>query len=124
MEPTMQTETSLPAPEESAAPPAPPEPSPVTFTQVIETNDGYILIGEFRPEVQPGIWVQVTGVPIIHDAGGKNLPYTHPLDIPPPEVNEGSGGFGFAVQFRSAGLAYPLTLSFYGENLSQAEPRA
>ena len=124
MEPTMETETSLPAPEETAASPASPEPSPVTFTQVIETNDGYILIGEFRPEVQPGIWVQVTGVPIIHDAGGKNVPYTHPLDIQPPDVNDGSGGFGFAFQFRSAGLAYPLTLTFYGVNVSQADPEA
>jgi len=124
VQPSVETAAPEAAPEEGAATQASPEPSPVTFTQVIETNDGYILIGEFRPEVQPGIWVQVTGVPIIHDADGKNVPYTHPLDIQPPDVNDGSGGFGFAFEFRSAGLAYPLTLTFYGVNVSPADPEA
>jgi hypothetical protein len=96
----------------------------VTLTQVIETGDGYILIGEFRPDVQPGIWAQVTGVPLIHDANGKKVPYTFPLDIQPPDVNDGSGGYGFAFEFRSAGLAYPLTLTFYGVNVSPADPEA
>jgi len=123
-EPTEETAAPAAAPEESAAPQASLGRSPVTLTQVIETGDGYILIGEFRPDIRPGTWAQVTGVPLIHDAGGKNVPYAFPLDIQPPDVNDGSGGFGFAFEFRSAGLAYPLTVTFSGVNISQADPNA
>jgi hypothetical protein len=123
-EPSSETAETPAAAEETGVITAVPEPSPATFTQVIETDDGYILIGEFRPEVQPGTWVQVTGVPLIHDANGKNVPYSFPLDIQRPEVNDGSGGFGFAFEFRSAGLAYPLNLSFSGVIVSPADPEA
>jgi hypothetical protein len=123
-EPTVETAAPAAVPEESAAPQASPGSSPVTLAQVIETGDGYILIGEFRPDVEPGIWAQVTGVPLIHDANGEKVPYTFPLDIQPPDVNDGSGGYGFAFEFRSAGLAYPLTLTFYGVNVSPADPEA
>ena len=123
IEPSPQTTASAAA-EGSAAPQPSSVRSPVSLTQVIETADGYILIGEFRPEVQSGTFAQVTGVPLIHDANGGKVPYTFPLDIQPPDVYDGSGGFGFAFEFRSAGLAYPLTLTFYGVNVSPADPEA
>ena len=122
--PGAETAAPAAAPEATAATQPSSGRSPVTLTQVIETSDGYILIGEFHPEVEPGRWAQVTGVPLIHDADGEKVPYSFPLDIQPPDVNDGSGGFGFAFQFRSAGLAYPLTLTFYGVNVSPADPEA
>jgi len=132
--PVVELSPSIETSVESAAPSAAPEeiPSsqvspgrqPVTLTQVIPTADGYILMGEFRPEVEPGTWAQVTGVPLIHDANDNNVPYAHPLDIQPPDVNDGSGGFGFAFEFRAANLAYPLNLTFSGVIVSPADPEA
>jgi hypothetical protein len=123
--PSLETPmVTLAAPEETATTQATPEDTEVTFDRVIETGDGYILIGEFRPEVQPGTWAQVTGVPLIRDANGKKVPHGMPLDIQPPDVNDGSGGFGFVFQFQAAGLAYPLTVTFSGVNISQADPNA
>lgn len=80
----------------------------VTVSQVIETADGYILVGQFQPQGKPGTWAQTMPMPLLTDAGGKTVAYTIPNDI----QTEGVGGW--AVQFKAAGLSYPLTISFPG----------
>ncbi|MCX6026865.1 MAG: hypothetical protein NTY23_11510, partial [Chloroflexi bacterium] len=84
----------------------------------------YILLGRLTPQVATGEWAQVTGMPLMHDATGARVAYTIPNDIQPPEVNDGLGGYGFAFQFKAAGLTYPLRLSFPGIVVGPADPAA
>jgi WD40 repeat protein len=95
-----------------------PASSAVTVSEEIETSDGYILIGQFQPQNQPGESVQVTGAEEIRDANGKKVSYNYPLDV----GNE--VGTGWAAQFKAAGLVYPLTISFSGVVLLPADPGA
>ena len=97
----------------------------ISIDQVIETQDGYVLIGTFRPQISNGGWAQVSGVPQIRDGAGSKVEYTIPQDV--QHVNTGdlnNGGFQFAYQVKAAGLAFPLTISFPGEIYSPAEPAA
>jgi hypothetical protein len=98
--------------------------APVIFDQVIETADGYILLGQFQPSVGQGEWAQMTGMPLMHDATGARVSYTIPNDLQPPEVNDGLGGYGFAFQFKAAGLTYPLGITFPGVVIGPADPAA
>jgi DNA-binding beta-propeller fold protein YncE len=98
--------------------------APVMFDQVIETADGYILLGRFQPSVGQSEWAQVTGMPLMHDATGARVSYTIPNDIQPPEVNDGLGGYGFAFQFKAASLTYPLSITFPGVVIGPADPAA
>ena len=93
--------------------------SSVTVSKVIETVDGYILIGQLLPQSQPGEWTQLTGVPEIWDASGKQVAYTFPQD-----VYQETEGTGWAVQFKAAGLVYPLTITFSSVEIRQADPNA
>jgi len=116
-----------PSPEVTAEMPTTPGASlasPVTFDQVIETAEGYILLGRLMPQVAPGEWAAVTGMPQMRDASGAKVAYTLPSDIQPPEVNDGTGGYGFVFQFKAPGLAYPLSLSFPGVVIGPADPAA
>ena len=100
--------------------------SSVTVNKVIETSDGYILIGQFQPYSKPGESFQQTGAFEIRDASGKNVFYTNPLDVN-DEINlesAGMPGVGWAAQFKAAGLVYPLTISFSGVNIYLADPVA
>jgi hypothetical protein len=101
-----------------------PAEAPIVFDQVIETGDGYILLGRFMPRVAPGEWAQVTGMPQIHDAAGTRVSYSMASDVQEAQVNDGLGGFGFAYQFKAAGLVYPLTISFPGVVVGPADPQA
>jgi len=105
-------------PENGVATPTAPERAAVTVDKVIETGDGYILVGQLQPQSQAGEWPQFTGAPKIQDASGKSVPYTIPQDVNPDGVN------GWAVQFQAAGLAYPLTITFSGVDIRQADPGA
>ena len=91
--------------------------SSVTVSKVIETSDGYILIGDFQPQSKPGESIQQTGAQEIRDASGKKVAYIYPQDVNP-------AGTGWAVQFKAAGLVYPLTISFSGVVLRPADPSA
>jgi hypothetical protein len=92
----------------------------VTVSKVIETSDGYILIGQFQPQSKPGESLQVTSAEEIRDASGKRVSYAYPQD-----VNEfTAAGNDWAVQFKAAGLVYPLTISFSGVVLLPADPSA
>ncbi len=104
--------------------PAAPEDSPVTVLKEIETSDGYILIGQFQPQSQPGEWPQMTGAPEIRDASGKIVSYTYPRDVSLDTVDPSLDGSGWAMQFKAAGLGYPLTITFSGVNIRPADPEA
>jgi hypothetical protein len=115
-----------PSPEptrEAPGTPTIPQDTNVSFDRVIETSNGYILIGRFQPSAPPGEWVQVTDVQI-RDARDMRVAYTSPHAIQPPDVEGGSGGFGFVFEFNAADLAYPLTVTFSGVTISQADPNA
>jgi hypothetical protein len=121
---------STPAAQATLTSPPPPaypgtQDNSVTVQKVVETNDGYILVGKFDPQVRQGDYVQVTGMAQIHDASGKTVAYTQPQDIQTDAgLISSSGGFGWAMQFKAAGLAYPLTVTFPGTIITQAEPGA
>ena len=107
------TGTSTAAPEAS-----------VTVDQVIETSDGYILVGELHPQGQNGARIGVNDGPQITDANGKKVSYSIAEDIVTPNIVDGSGGFGWAYQIKAAGLTFPLTIAFSGVNISEADPQA
>jgi hypothetical protein len=97
----------------------------VSVRQVIQTETGYILIGEVRSELPQGSWLQETGMPTLQDANGKRVAYTLPNDVQPAvDDNLGPGGFPWVFQIQGAGVAFPLTLHFTGVVISQADPQA
>ncbi len=122
--PVIELSPSPEAPAETPATPGVSLATPVTFDQVIETADGYILLGRFQPTVEQGEWAQVTGMPLMHDATGVRVAYSIPYDIQPPEVNDGLGGYGFAFQFEAAELIFPLSVTFPGVVIGPADPAA
>jgi WD40 repeat protein len=85
----------------------------VVFEQVIKTENGYILIGGFLPQVSHGVWVQITDTPSIIDANGAKILYRQVSDIELPSYNSPSS-FGFAYQVDSTEIVFPLTISFSG----------
>jgi hypothetical protein len=124
--PGLQPATTEPSPPAKETVPLsnPPLVNPVSIRQVIETKDGYILIGAFTPPAAPDSWFQQTGGVEITDATGKKIGYDYPNDITlPVSGNEEQGG-GWAVQFRNRGVTYPITIRFAGETLSRPDPNA
>ena len=67
----------------------------VTVDQVIETSDGYILVGELHPQVQNDARIGVNDGPQITDANGKKISYSIAEDIATPNIVDGSGGVGW-----------------------------
>lgn len=116
-----------PSPDSTEGPmetPTVPRDATVSFDRVVETDDGYILIGRFQPSAPSGERVQVTDIQLL-DASGKTIPYTTPYDIQPPDVEAPlSGEFGFVFEFDGAGLSYPMSVEFTGVTISQADPDA
>jgi hypothetical protein len=96
----------------------------VTVTRVVETKDGYILIGQFQPHLQPGKEFQQTGEMKIWDARGYKVPYSFPQDIQFDAGNLDQGVYGWSVQFKAAGLVYPLTITVPGVQILPADPAA
>jgi hypothetical protein len=95
----------------------------ITVNTEIETSDGYILIGQFLPQTAIGESFQQTGMMKFSDATGKNVPYTLPQDVN-ENVNQSSAGVpgaGWDVQFKAAGLVYPLKISIPGYYLQQED---
>ncbi|MDK2980498.1 MAG: hypothetical protein PWQ55_845 [Chloroflexota bacterium] len=87
----------------------------VKVSKVIETEDGYILIGQFQPNTQIGGWVQTSALELT-DAAGTNVSFTYPQDVN-EAVNQQQPLAGWAIQFKAAGLVYPLTIRFNGVEL-------
>lgn len=97
----------------------------VSVEKVIETEDGYILIGSVKPQVPAGSWIQITGPATIRDASGKKVSYSFPNNVQPLDNSSlNQGGFPFALQIKGAGVSFPLSISFSGVVISQVDPQA
>ena len=97
----------------------------VTVDKVIETTDGYILLGFVNPQLPVGNWLQVTGVPLIRDADGKKVGYSIPYDIQPLEnENINQGGFAWVFKINGSEVKFPVTISFNGVVVSQMDNHA
>lgn len=97
----------------------------VSVDKIIETEDGYILLGAVRPHLPEGSWLQITGAALLRDADGKQVNYSIPSDVPPlDDPNIGQGGFAWVMQIKGAGVKFPLTISFSGVVISQVDPQA
>jgi hypothetical protein len=51
--------------------PTPAQAVEVSVEKVIETSDGYILVGAVRPKLSPGNSLRISGVPLLRDAQGQ-----------------------------------------------------
>ncbi len=97
----------------------------VSVDKIIETQDGYILLGAVRPNIPEGSWLQVTGAAFIRDADGKRVSYSFPTDVQPLDDSSlVQGGFAWVMQIKTAGVKFPLTISFPGVVVSQVDPQA
>jgi len=92
----------------------------VKVVQVIETEEGYILLGEFTPPERSDGFVQTTGMPVFTDAGGRNVPIRYPEDI----NSLLTGGDSWAYEFNAIGVQFPITITFNGVVISQPDPDA
>ena len=126
--PSVQPASTLPveAPIGETNPPADAQDVLATIEKVIDTEDGYILIGALRPrDAVTMAGVQVTGVPLLRDAAGKKVAYTHPQDINPAQLLDLTfKDQGFAIRFEAAGVTFPLALEFQGVVLNIKDSQA
>ena len=114
IEPTMDTRAPVAIPEVS-----------IRVEKVIETGDGYILIGVIHPQLPGGARPQVTGVMVIRDASGKKVAYTFPQNINEYDLLDlKDGELPFSLQVKAAGVAFPLTITIPGVVVSPADPQA
>lgn len=95
----------------------------ITIINEIETSDGYILVGKFPFQGSPGEQVH-NGVAEIRDTNGKKVTFTMPQDVDPKALGLDPNGPYWFMQFKAAGLAYPLTITYSGAVIQQADPSA
>jgi WD40-like Beta Propeller Repeat len=91
----------------------------VTVSQIIQTDDGYILIGAFDPHEPDGSWAQAWTLDI-RDATGKDVPYTTPDGVISGGLEDGQ----WAAQIKAARLTFPLTLEVSGIVITRVAPQA
>ena len=97
----------------------------VTVDKIIETEDGYILLGFIQPHIPAGSWLQITGAATIRDADDKKVSYSFPNDIQPLDDSSfAQGGISWVMQIKGAGVKFPLTIGFSGVVISQVDPLA
>lgn len=85
----------------------------VQVKKVIETADGYILLGAVHSSLPEEKWLEITGVPVITDAQGKKVSYSYPNDIQLwDDSTSESGNIPWALQFKAGNIAFPITLEF------------
>ena len=105
----------------SGQPTALPADNSVTVTQVIETDRGYILVGEFKPHAKEDEWIQQIGSPVFTDANGKNVALKMNLDA----MNTlQTGPDSWVYEIDAVGVEFPLTITFNGVAISQPDPSA
>ena len=96
--------------------PASEEDTAFEFNEVIETDDGYILIGWFRPHLAEGEKIQVNSVQYL-DANGKNInsiDYPEDIDLSFSGMPFGVDDSQWAIQFKASDVAFPLTVRYTG----------
>ena len=84
----------------------------LSITKVIDTGDGYILIGEFAPPApsQVGDWSSLTGIIKLTDAKGQEIAYDIPQDAELPAPNAPHSE-SWAIKF-GKGFASPLRIAY------------
>ncbi len=90
----------------------------VSVTRVIETETGYILVGEFKPVKQEGEFIQTVGMPVITDANGINVPLKMNLDAM-NSIDAGPDGWVFEID--ASGVSFPIAITFNGVSISQPD---
>jgi hypothetical protein len=106
--PVIDVSTSAIPPEATA------EPAPAHLEKALQIGDQYILMGKWDAQVPKG-FIELA-FPELTDANGQQIVTTMP-NIP------GLPAYDWSVQFKGAGIAYPVTLSFTGRIFS-AVPNA
>lgn len=97
----------------------------VVVEKVIETGDGYILLGAIRLHLGEDQSIAVTGAAIIHDANGSKVAYTFPQDINEYQILDlDKGDQPFSIQIKATGVAFPLTIEVPGKIITPADPDA
>jgi hypothetical protein len=94
----------------------------LTVIKEIETQDGYILVGQFSPPIRPGD--TTNGEVELQDAGGKKVAHTTPPDVGPNALGLDPNGSYWFGQIKAAGLAYPLTIRYAGDPILPADTQA
>jgi hypothetical protein len=86
--------------------------NPLSITNVIDTGDEYILIGEFTPPApdQEGNWSALAGLIKLTDADGQEIAYELPQDIELPAPNAPHAET-WTIQF-ARGFAPPLHIAY------------
>jgi hypothetical protein len=108
-----------------AASSAAPASAAVTVEQVIETADGFILLGRVIPQIPAGSWLQITGGAVIRDAKGQSIAYTIPLDAHlEPTDGLTQGGGDWALQFKTKDVHFPVSIAFTGVVLTATPDEA
>ncbi|MCC6189075.1 MAG: PD40 domain-containing protein [Anaerolineales bacterium] len=97
----------------------------VSIDKVIETADGYILIGAIRLQAAGAGQAQVTGALVLRDANRQTVPYTFPPDLNEYDLLDlEPGDVPFSLQVAGAGLAFPLTFEIPGIVITPGDPQA
>lgn len=98
------------------------EVAPFEFNEVINTEDGYILIGWFRPHLTEGEKIQVNSVQYL-DANGKTIKVDYPqdIDLSSSGMPFGMGDSRWAIQFKASDVSFPLTVRYTGNVYSYIE---
>lgn len=97
----------------------------VSIEKVIETEDGYILLGSVRSNYPAGSWLQITGPATIKDTDGTKVSYTVPDDVQPlDDAGLGQGGYSWVMHINGTDVKFPITISFSGVIVSQVDPEA
>ena len=97
----------------------------VSVDKIIETEDGYILLGSVSANISAESWLQITGAATIKDADGRKVSYTFPNDVQPlDDTSLGQGGYSWVMQIKGVGVKFPLTIRFSGVIISQIDPQA
>ena len=101
-----------------------PDPA-ISIDQVVETSDGYILVGWFRPDLPVDAQFFSTSSDF-YDAHGKKVKTTFPQDIDLSYSGPPIPGYDtrLALQFQAAGVAFPVTFSISGEVYVPLDPPA
>jgi hypothetical protein len=104
------TSTSVPTNQPSSQ-----EAAPFEFNEVINTEDGYILIGWFRPHLSENEHLQVNSVQYL-DANGKTVKVDYPqdIDLSSSGMPFGMGDSQWAIQFKANEVAFPFTIRYSG----------
>ncbi len=85
--------------------------NPLILERVIETDDGYIFVGQFKtPRTNITLMKSVEEIPYITDGNGKRLMYTVSGDL--PQRANPNGNFLWAYEIHDKEIAWPVNIHF------------